>query len=164
MEKAVKRYLFIFALLCSFLVAACGGKVVVDDTHTFESDRWQSFEPQVFDFNIRNAEDCYDIYVTAVIDTALYHEKMLPLAVNLTGASGESRVFRYDMVVRDKNSWIGEYRDGLLYSKRCIRQYFFFNGTGQFSLTFKQITSRYELSGIHALMLRIERSKLEYPK
>ena len=158
-----KKILLLLVAAVSMFAVACGGKVVVDDEHTFSGDKWQSFEPQRFEFDIKDADDYYDIYFTAVIDTARYRENELPLAVQLNGASGERRTFRYDMVVRDRNGWIGEYKEGLLYSKRCIRRCFSFNGTGRFSLELKQITSRYELQGIHAIEVYIERAKLDYP-
>lgn len=157
------RTLLVAALLLLF--ASCGSKTVFDDSRTFAGDTWKRFEPEQFEADIANADDCYDIYVTVTIDTARFRESALPLTVKLSNENRETRTLFGTVVLRNREgTWMGQFdSQGLLTCRHKLRDYFFFNSAGLQEIQIGQRTSKYEISGIRQLGLTIVKAELELP-
>ena len=106
------------------------------------------------------------LYELAQSYSSFYHRQWLPITVRIDNPSGEHRMFRYDLkAIDEKGYWVGTpLKDGSLLIEACIRKYFFFNSVGETTIQLKQCTDRFDLHGIQAITLRIEKAKLEYPK
>lgn len=153
------------ALLVLLIATGCGRKVVYNETRQFANNTWKFFEPETFDVNIKNIDNCYNIYVELVIDTAYLRESNYPILINMYSPNNERRTFRsYVMVRNEQGSWLGDLDGKYLKCKDQIREYFFFNVEGKHQIQLSHLTGRYEQPGIQSLTLSIEKAKLEYPE
>ena len=155
---------FHFSLfICSLLLfAACGGKTIADEQHTFDGNRWNRFTPEQFDFNVGNIENYYNIDITAAVDTSRYRYSALPVMLILKAPGGEERQFYGAVVLKDKGRWRGEMTDGYRTATGRIRSYFSFNAKGTHHLDVSQATSQYDLEGVHSITLTVTKAKVDY--
>lgn len=149
-------------LMATLLLAACGSKTVVDDTRTFANDVWNRFTPEVFEVDLNNVDDYFNIDIAVAIDTARYRYESVPLTVNLYSPAGERRFFYAELPLKEQGRWKGEVKDGYRVVGRRVRPFFSFNGTGTHRIEIGQATSQYDLEGIHSLNLYIENTKVDY--
>lgn len=156
----------LFTLVASVLLVSCSQNVILDESRDFANHKWMRFEPEEFTAEVKNIDDCFDIYLTATIDTAIFRGNSLPMTLNIYGPTGERRMFRYDLQFKTKkeDQWLGDWDNGYLTVTRCVRQYFFFNNKGDFKFELAQCTNRYELEGVCSTGIRIVKAQLEYPK
>lgn len=152
-------------LVTTLIVVGCK-KSVVEEEKVVKNGVWNRFETLDWNFYVTNAEECYDLWGIAEIDTTKLRDKELPLIVELTSEAGEHRQWRAYMAVRDNSGKTTGKPSGTnkVLCQTKLRGYFFFNGKGTYSLKLKQGTSRYDIAGVERVKLKIEQSKLEYPK
>lgn len=144
------------------LLAACGKGSLVDDGRTFDGDRWNRFTPEVFEFDVANIENFYDIDLTVSIDTAVYRYEAVPVTVNLYSPNSERRMFYAEVPLKLNGRWRGEVIDGRRTVSNHIRTFFSFNTKGTHRMEVGQATSQYDLEGIHSLQLNIYKVDLDY--
>ena len=149
------------ALAATLLMAACGSKTVLHETHALKNGTWLRFEPEKYTFEIRDMDACYDLTLTARVDTALLTDAELPLIVDMYNETSERRMLPLKLRLRDAHGQAtgrasGAYREVSV----PVREYFFFNTKGQQRVEVKQATSRYELRGVNALTLTVKESDL----
>ncbi|MBQ0016411.1 MAG: hypothetical protein KBT04_05455 [Bacteroidales bacterium] len=157
-----KTLIILLGCLSMLVITSCKQKVVVNDTRTFADKNWVRFTQETFDVNIADVDECYDIYLSAVIDTALYRQAGLPIIVSITHNDGETRQFRTDLALKNaQGQWQGEFKDGLLNYTKCIRPYFFFNSNGKYTIALSQCSHRYDLYGVVSVTLHIERAEIK---
>ena len=163
-----KLLFFSFYLLPFFLLlAGCSpSDTVYEGSVDFAGGKWLRFEPRELKVDIPDADECYELHISAVIDTALYHEAALPLTLKVTSGHGESRTLFADLLLhaRDGHS-LGQPNAGsrLVFTQR-IREYFYFNSKGSHTVTIGQRTSRYEIDGIQRLTFTVRKAHIELPK
>jgi len=157
-----RRYAFPLLLLCATLLSGCGSKSILDATTTFDGGIWFRFKPEKYIFTVPSAEDCYNIDLTTVIDTSRYCEDALPVILTLASPEGETRTMFYTVILRNRSgNFLGEFSDeGRLVCHSRIREYFYFNTEGQFSIEFGQRTHKYQIEGIESTRLQITKGKL----
>lgn len=151
-------------LLCLLLLTACGSRPVHHEERSFAADTWNHFKPETFQFDIRNATDYYNIDLSATIDTVRYRYESLPLQFTLVSPNGERRQLYGTVQMKDHGRWRGEMEgtSNLRTATGRIRSFFSFNAKGDYSLEVSQITSQYDLEGIHQIELTITRAKVDY--
>lgn len=158
----MKRFhIFLIAALLT-LCTSCGDNTVFEDEHTFDRNIWNRFTPEVFDINISNIEDYYNIDFTVAVDTTLYRYNEVPVIIELKSPGGEQRQFYGHVVLREKGRWRGEMIDGYRTVSSRIRNYFSFNSKGVHQMEVCHTTSQYDLEGIHNLGITITKAKLDY--
>lgn len=157
---------FLLALLCPLFLISCKSDILVQDQRVFDNNTWMRFEMEKFDVNVNNIDDCYDIYLNLVVDTAQLKENVVPLIFNMNAPNGERRMFRTLVNIKNKNGLLlGEsHNDGYIYFTHKARNYFFFNAEGVYEIEVGQATNRYELRGIKSVELVVERAELVYPE
>ena len=151
-------------ILATLFFCSCN-KVVLDETHTFENNTWMRFEPESYQFNIRNIDDCYDIIATLKVDTNQFFYKDLPLVVNMNSANGDQRMFYSHVALTNKSGkrqgeTIGCYQT----VTTKMREYVFFNTSGEQTVEVKQGTSKYELPGVVSFGLKVEKASMRLPE
>lgn len=157
----------LFAIFGVLLLCSCN-KPLLDDERTFANDVWNRFTPEVFEVNVDNIEDYYNIDVTAVIDTAIYRYLTVPLLFNLYSPNGEQRSFYAEVPFTENGRWRGEMLPGekkagtLRTASRRIRAFFSFNRKGTHRMEINQTTSQYDLEGIHSIHVTISKAPLDY--
>ena len=157
----MKKLVLPILLFC--LVCGCS-RFSYTDERTVPNGVWNSFEPQAFEFDWKKPDMCVDLSLSAAIDTSLYREKVFPVIVKLMSPEGESRQFRTEICIVD--------RDGVLHGKaneagqivcqQVIRPHMFFNSKGKHSIVITQGTSKYDLVGVKMIGIGIEKSNLKY--
>ena len=163
-----KNLLYFLLLTSSFLLpAGCSpSDTVYEGSVDFAGGKWLRFEPHELKVDIPNADDCYELIITAVIDTALYHQSALPLTLKVTSGQGETRTLFADLLLhaRDGHS-LGQPDAGsrLVFTQR-VREYFYFNTKGTHTVTIGQRTSRYEIDGIQRLTFTVRKAHIELPQ
>ena len=149
-------------LLAMLTLAACGKKALVDDERTFGGDRWNRVTPEVFEVDVQNIEDFYNIDLTVSVDTQTYRYESVPVTVNLYSPNSERRMFYAEVPLKLNGRWRGEVVDGRRVASNHIRTFFSFNSKGKHRLEVGQATSQYDLEGIHSLGVNIYKVELDY--
>lgn len=155
----------ILTLTCSLLLlVSCNKGVVFNETQEIPNGNFQRFTEQKFNVNIENIDDCYDLYVTTVIDTAKFISSTLPIMVTVDGPNGDSRMFRNTIMIRDKTgNWKGDLDGSLLTTVTRVREYYFFNIEGKQLVRISQCSHKYDIRGISMVGFRIVKADLVYP-
>ncbi len=154
----------LFAIISTLLLCSCTNKSILDDERTFDNGVWNRFTPEVFEVNVGNIEDYYNIDVTAVIDTAVYRYQTVPLLFNIYSPAGEQRSFYAEVPFTENGRWRGEMlpNSTLRTANRRIRAFFSFNSTGTHRMEIGQTTSQYDLEGIRSIHVTISKAPLDY--
>lgn len=156
----------VFSFLLPLLLVSCGSKTILDEERTFDNNVWNRFTPQEFEVDVANIDDYYNIDATAVIDTAVYRYRTVPLLFNLHSPNGEQRSFYAEVPFTENGRWRGEMLPGnnntLRTASRRIRAFFSFNSLGTHRIEIGQTTSQYDLEGIHSLRITISKAPLDY--
>lgn len=158
-----RKILYPLLLTAAALFAGCNNKVVIDDERTFANDVWNRFTPEVFDIDIDNTDNYYNIDFSVSIDTAHFRYSSMPFTVNIYSPTGERRMFYTTIYFKDKGRWNGEpAADGYYVFSNRIRSYFSFNSRGTNKIEVAQATSQYDLEGVHSLGVYIEKTSVDY--
>lgn len=155
---------FVFLTLFACLACVSCTKFTYTDTRTVPNGVWNSFEPQKFEFEWTKPDMCVDLSLSAAIDTSIYKEKVFPVIVKLMSSEGESRQFRTQLCIVDRDGVLhGKANEaGLIVCQQVIRPHMFFNSKGKQSIEITQGTSKYDLVGIKTIGIGIEKSDLKY--
>lgn len=154
------RRLLIIAIL-PLLFVSCKNKTILDETHNFNNQVWMRFEPEKYQFEITNTEDCYDIIFRIRLDTTVFTSEELPLIVDLFNGNEEHRNFTVTAKVHTKNGTLNGTRMAQFVDLELpAKKYFFFNASGTQRIEVKQATSHYELPGVNALNVTIRESDM----
>ena len=156
------RHLLPLLLTLAMMAASCGNKTVIDDERTFNGDVWNRFTPEVFELDINNTENFYNIDITVSIDTTVYRYDNVPMTVNLFSPNSERRMFYAEVPLKLNGRWRGEIVDGRRTVSHHIRTFFSFNSPGDHRMEIGQATSQYDLEGIHSVNLNIYKVELDY--
>ncbi len=140
---------------------------MLDEERTFANATWNFFTPEVFEFDITNPDDYFNITLEVMLDSALMRNDQLPLTVNIYNEDGERRMFYAYINLVENGRWKGEPlkrrdRDGLRLMSQRVREFFLFNTGGHYRMEVGQVTSQYDLEGIESLRVKIEKAKIDY--
>lgn len=156
----MKQKALILIAIIAMTLSACN-KIVTEESHPIADNNWLRFEPEAFDFNIKNTEDCYNIIATIRIDTNMIQLKEFPLVVNINTAGGETRMFYAHIPLVDKNGKrTGSVTGAYQLAEARIREYLYFSTKGNVHVEMKQGTHKYELPGVAMVGLRVEKSDM----
>ena len=165
--KHAHPFLLIGSFLLLLLSSCEHSDTVFQSTIDIAGGVWQRFEPRQIEADIPNADDCYELHISALIDTTAYCQPSLPLTIQITSPHGETRTLFASLPLhsRDGHSLGQPNGEGgvLLFNQR-VREYFYFNHPGTHTVSIGQRTSRYEIRGIRQLQFTVRKAKLEYPK
>ena len=146
------------------LLSACGRGVIYEDNHDIANSNFLRFTPENYEVSVKNIDDCYDIYVSITVDTAVFQGNSIPLIVNVHSPNDDSRMFRNTVSLRDKQgNWKGSLDGSKLTSVQLVRHYYFFNVKGKHRVEVGQATHKYDLYGVDAVGLKIMKADLVYP-
>ena len=152
----------VIAVLGVLLFISCGKKNIIDEERTFKGGVWNHFSPELFDVNVSNTEDYYNIDMTATVDTSIFRYQILPLTVNIYSPNGERRMFYASIPTKENGRWKGEMKDGKREITARVRTFFSFNCTGAHRMEIAQATSQYDLEGLASFRLTIENTDIDY--
>lgn len=158
MKKTINTLLLLGILLCT----GCGSKNIIDEERTFAGDVWNRFTPEVFEVNVANTDDYYNIDVTIAADTAVFRYSLLPITVNIYSPAGERRMFYASVPLKENGRWKGEIVGDRRQVTSRIRTLFSFNAKGEYRVEIGQATSQYDLEGVSSLRLTVENTKIDY--
>ncbi len=157
----MKKNIF-YVLVATAIFTACSNNVIIDETHEFANATWQRFEPEVFSFDIKNTDDCYDIYFKFRIDTNTFRPESLPFICSLMESADYKRQLVTDIKIRDKRgNWLGNPVGGFYEYNRKVREYFFFNMAGPHELQVKNGSQYFETKGIVSFGIKIEKVNMD---
>ena len=163
--KKTLRYILLF--IAATMAAACSneGKVIFDQTVSFENEKWLRQDNKIFNIDVNNVEDCYNINVKLKIDTSMVRGDQLPLIIDLYSENGERRNWRSFVKLRTKEgNWLCPIEGKYAVADQRIKDYFFFNSKGTHRLEIHHGTDRYEIYGVNEMGVRVVTAKLEYPE
>ncbi len=160
--KRVSLLVFSFHLLLSCSSGA--GDLLIDEQRTFANDVWNSVTPEVFEVNVINDSDYFNIDLTVTVDTALYRYADFPFYLDIYTPDGTRRHLTPQLAVKQNDRWKGESNGRYRTITKRVQNYFFFNSPGTHRLEVRQATSQYNLEGIHAFAIHIEKAELDIEK
>ena len=162
----MKKNTILLLMLGAMALCSCGQKTLLDETRTFANDTWLRFNPESYRVEAPNTEDCFNFTVSLTVDTARYREAAVPITMEIESPQGEKRTLFSTMIFRNaEGKTVAQSNpDGTLTATQNVRQFYFFNTTGQHKITLGQRTNKYEIRGIKALHFTIQEAKLEYPE
>ena len=157
MKKLIPIFIFAIAIFSS-----CSNDVIFEETHQFPNETWQRFEPECFTFDVKNVEDCYDIYFNFRINTNVFRVEQLPFIIQLTDSEGTTRNMKTEIAIVDKNGNLNGNKIGM-YSEFNVkvREYFFFNHEGKHEFLIKNGSQFFELQGITSFGLKIVKANMD---
>lgn len=164
--KRVFKLAFL-SVIATITLASCnnGPQVIFQEYKTFTNEKWLRQDDQKFELNIKNIDDCYNIYACMKLDTSFVRGREMPLIMNLYSENGERRNWRSMIYLKDNNgAWMFPIEGKYLVVDHKVKEYFFFNSTGSHRLEIHHGTDRYELNGVNQMGIRIEKAELVYPK
>ena len=158
----MKKILTTIAIAITFIMSGCTDKVVFEEKHNFPNSTWMRFNPENFEVEIKNINDCYDIYFTATVYTNVIRINNLPLVVNIEDSEGSRRVFMSDIIFQNKKGEsMGKTLGSFVEYTAKAREYFYFNSKGIHKFSIKNSTQFYELKGIASIGMKIEKSNMD---
>ncbi len=154
MKKHINIFFFVAAMM--LLLASCGKRTLIDETHSFANDTWKRFEPEVFNFDVKNIDVPYVVTLTLSYDTTLVTDAALPLVVEFFADSNARHTLFPSIMLTDRSG----HRKGSTVERYCtvvdtIDNCRFFNEVGTFTYRVKQRTSKYEIGGIATLGMKV---------
>lgn len=158
------KWIFIVLIAALGFNACSSSDLVFEEKKGFDEQKWMRFEVDTFRVNIKNIEDCYDIFFqcryTPYIDTNI---STIPMMVKMVAPSGQMRSFLYNVTIRNKNGNFEGDKLGAIYDNDSrMREHFFFNESGEHIITTQQVTSHYEIFEVMGIGLKVVKSKLDY--
>ena len=182
------KALFIFHLSFFLLFAACGNSDssdslgndssvttnakghstktpgTLDEERTFANDVWCKQSPEVFELDVADANTFYSVEYSIAIDTAVYRYETFPFYTDIYTPDGTHRHLTPEFQVKQYGRWKGEDRDGYRVITKQLFDYFSFNKAGKQRIEVKQATSQYNLEGVHAFSIKIQKANLDFEK
>lgn len=158
----MKKIILPLILSCLFL-SSCG-KFHYSHDISINTGVWNSFEPRVFEFDWQKPDLCVDLSMKVAVDTSRYRDNVLPIIVKMVSSDGESRQFRTEILIRDRDGILHGEADeqGYIVCQDVIRHHMFFNSKGKQRIEVTQGTSKYDLVGIYSVGIAIDKANLEY--
>ena len=143
-------------MLMALAISSCGKRTLIDETHSFANDTWKRFEPEVFEFDVKNVDVPYVVTLTLSYDTTLVTDAALPLVVEFFADSNARHTLFPSIMLTDRSG----HRKGSTVERYCtvvdtIDNCRFFNEVGSFTYRIKQRTSKYEIGGIATLGMKV---------
>ena len=167
--------LLTFLLFTSLLFAACGGSSsseaakeqssgTLSETRTFDNNVWNSKQPEVFALNVADPDAYYSFDLTVALDTALYRYERVPFYIDIYTPDGAHRHLTPEIGIKQYGRWKGEMRDGYRVISQRVYEYFPFSKAGKQRIEVRQATSQFNLEGIHAFGIDIQKADLDIEK
>ena len=158
------KWIFITLVTTAMLVACSSSDLVFEEKKEFDEHKWMRFEVDTFRVDIKNTDNCYDIFFqcryTPQIDTSV---TIVPVIVRMIAPSGQMRSFVYSFTIRNKNGNLEGDKLGTFYDNEArMREHFFFNEAGEHKLTVQQVSPYYEIPEVTGIGLKVLKSKLDY--
>ncbi len=146
-------------IAAAMVFAACGKKVIVDQTVGLENDCWLRFEPAKFSVPIKNIDKSYAISITMRYDTSRFAGNELPLLVDFFADSNEMHNFTPTLRLKNADGTRRGQTIGALCSVTdTIDRLRSYNKAGDYTYRIKQRTSKYEIYGISSVTLHVEKN------
>ena len=164
--KTLPSLLVFSFYLSTFFFSSCGDKsdILIDEQRTFPNDVWNRVTPEVFEIDVENENDYFNIDLTVTIDTALYRYADFPFNLDIYTSDGTHRHLTPQLSVKANDRWKGEPDGAYRTVTKRVQNYFYFNTPGKQRLEVQQATSQYNLEGIHAFAIHIEKAEMDVEK
>ena len=134
------------------------------EERTFPNNVWNSKKSEVFNINVKDSNAFYTITYTVALDTAIYRYETFPFYTDIYTPDGTHRHLTPEFQVKQYGRWKGEDRDGYRVITKQLFEYFSFNKAGKQRIEVKQATSQYNLEGVHAFSIKIQKANLDFEK
>lgn len=149
---------FSLALVIIVMLVSCGKKVLIDETHSFDRNTWLWSEPESFVFDVNDVNNPYKIILTLNYDTEQVTIGTLPLKVEFFTDSNARHTLFPSMLLTQRDGL----RRGTIIDRFCtvtdtLDRCRLFNEPGQYTYKVKQLTGKYEMEGVSALGMKVER-------
>jgi len=157
----MKNFPQLFIVLLSLIVmSSCSNQTVFENSVKFGNEGWNRFTKLAFDFEIKDADKRYDIYIDVKV-TDNYREQYLPLYLKADYSNGEIRSEKYSIKIKDNyNRFLKEQKDGYRQYSECIQKGKKFSKEGKYQYEFEHGTSQLVLSEIDEINFRIVKSDI----
>ncbi len=156
-----KISLIIPFIISIFLLISCGKSSVYEQSVKFGNSGWNRFSKLKFDFEIKNSENRYDLFIEAKINDE-YQEQYLPLYLKADYSNGEIRTEKYSIKIKDNyNRFLKEKKDNIRLYSECIQRGKKFPKAGIYKYEFEHGTSQLVLSGIEEINFKIVKSDIQ---
>lgn len=160
------KHLLNTLLLLGLLVSSCSSKnnVLIDEQRTFSNNVWNRVTPEAFEIDVENENDYFNIDLTVSVDTAVYRYADFPFNLDIYTPDGTHRHLTPQVGVKANGRWKGEPEGGYRTVTKRVQNYFYFNTPGKHRIEVQQATSQYNLEGIHAFKIHIEKAEMDVEK
>jgi gliding motility-associated lipoprotein GldH len=150
------RLLFIITILLLPTFFACRNNIRLSASKTFDNAVWGRFDFLHFDFQIDQPEREYEVLAT-VRYTEAFEDEKLPVVVAMVLPSGEERVKRHVLELRDKaNKPLGVSEDGHFVLTTSLHEGLTINEAGKMKIEIENHRSKAYTQGIVAFGIILE--------
>lgn len=159
--KMIKLKWIFITLIGLFALNACSSSdLIFEEKKDFQDHAWMRFEVDTFNVDIKNIDDCYNIFLQCKVSKDISVD-MIPIIVKMKTEMGESRSFLYDIPINKDGNIQGD-KVGEIYEIDVkIRSHLFFNEATKYLITIQQVSSHFQIDGVLGIELRIEKAKLD---
>lgn len=148
----------ILAVALVSLLVSCGKRVLLDETHSLDKNVWMWSEPEVFDFEVQDVDNPYVIVMSMSYDTDLVTSSSVPLKIEFfTDSNARHTLFPSLTLVDRDGSRRGTKIDRFCTVTDTLDRCRLFNEAGVYTYKVKQLTGKYEMNGVSALGMKVER-------
>ncbi|MGD9493815.1 MAG: gliding motility lipoprotein GldH [Bacteroidales bacterium] len=155
----MKRYLFIFSLLFSFLLFGCDDSLY-NKMKEIPNARWDMNYPAKFDVEVSDTAILYDFYVLIRHNTDYTHSNLYTFVTTTMPGDSITRDTIEFILAEPDGRWIGEGSGYLRTNEVLISRKFAFPRAGLYSFEFQQAMRDTLLSGITDFGVRISPTNL----
>lgn len=150
----------VIMLLALVFMNSCSNKSIFEKSVKFGNEGWNRFTKLKFDFEIKDAEIRYDLFIEAKINDK-YSEQFLPLYMQADYLNGEIRTEKYSVKIKDNyNRFFKEPKEGVRFYSQCIQKGKQFPKSGKYMYEFEHGTSQLYLVGIEEISFKILKSDI----
>lgn len=151
---------FAVMLLALVFLNSCGNKSIFEKSVKFGNEGWNRFTKLKFDFEIKDADIRYDLFIEAKVSET-YSEQFLPFYMQASYSNGEIRAEKYAVKIKDNNNrFLNEPKDGVRFYSQCIQKGKQFPKSGKYVYEFEHGTSQLNLMGIEEISFKILKSDI----
>ncbi len=153
----MKRYLMLACTLV--LLFSCQRGVIYKEFHKFDNYTWARFDKVTFSIPVENAGTTADIVFT-IRHITQYPYKNLPVNIILTTPSGEERIIKKDIRLKDENEeFKGKVAGDLWDVEEVLWPAFYFTEAGTYTLEFENLIPKMGIPGLADIGIYLKSAK-----
>ncbi len=153
------RKLSFFLLISVLVFTSCNNNSVFEQRQKFENYTWNRLKPLMFEFNIENTDQEYNVFFTLRHITQYPYDD-LKTNLTITSPSGEERTTVHTFKIKDsEGKFLGDGAGDLWDLKLPVKENMSFNEKGKYRFQIDNLMDYYDVVGLLDFGLIVEKAR-----